>query len=374
MSSSIQDKINRSIQALNVHSVDRLLANMQVIEGYIDRKPVFLEWIHEQVFVDAQGRPTGFSTRFNSPHSSTVKLWLLTMYARCGDMVLQGVERLDLSLFERVHFPKHFNDCFRLSVLHLPQEFYGVIPRADVCWVYSSDLHRISTARFLESNWVVVLTGNAPDCLRDLPRHRVIGIDASQVSRSIFQQWCDCLQAAPLEFVELPGDSVSLETLPDWSETLKVLSAPPTISRAFTPIHIRKVWNVEMLYLSNWRERRPHHGVSQLPPSLFLLENLRWLDVSRNPIQYLPPETTSLQRLHTLNIANTNLLEFPINLIQLMSLERLFIRNTNASKTREWLNILTEGNNSLSVKRVVHEEKSTLWCLCIQYSSLLCIR
>jgi len=352
-----------------------LLANIQVIEGYIDRKPVFLEWLHPQVFVDEQGQPSGFSPRFNSPNSSTVKVWLLAMYAQCGDMVLQGVERLDLSMFENVYFPKQMNDCFNLSVLHLPLGFEGIIPRADVCWVYSTDLHRISRARFIESNWVVVLTGTPPDCVGHLPLHHFIGVDAAQVSVSVFTQWCEIFQSAPIEIIDMPSDCIDLGVLPDWSRTLKVVSATPGRSIFSDSRQTEKILHVEMLYLSNWNSRRSKatsFGLSCIPDSLLSLGNLKWLDLSRNPIQHLPAGILDLHNLRVLNIANTDLREFPKQLLELMSLERLLIRNTNAAKTREWLNILTKSNRNLTVKRVVNEEKTNLWCLYSLYSLFFC--
>lgn len=375
MQSSIQEKINRSIQALNVQSIERLLANIQVIEGYIERKPVFLEWLHAQVFVDEQGHPAGFSARFNSTNASTVKVWLLAMYAQCGDMVLQGIERLDLSMFENVYFPKQMNECFTLSVLHLPMGFEGIIPRSDVCWIYSKDLHRISKERFVTSKWVVVLTGPPCYCVRHLPLHQFIGVDAAKVSESVFTQWCEVLQAAPIEIIDIPSDCTDVGVLPDWHRTLKVVSATPASSMFSDHTQAQKILNVEMLYLSNWNNRRSQatsFGFSDFPEALMLLQNLRWLDISRNPIQHFPEDITALRRLKVLNIANTDLHEFPKQLIQLMNLERLFIRNTNAAKTREWLNILTERNTNISVRRVVNEEKINLWCLYNQYNRMCC--
>ena len=375
MQSSIQEKINRSIQALNVQSIERLLANIQVIEGYIDRKPVFLEWLHPQLYVDEQGQPSGFSARFNSPNASTVKVWLLAMYAQCGDMVLQGVERLDLSMFENVCFPSQMNDCFNLSVLHLPMRFEGIIPRADVCWIYSNDLHRISKERFVASKWVVVLTGAPSDCVGQLPLHHFIGIDAAQVSESVFTQWCAVLESAPIEIIDMPSECTDLSVLPDWSRTLKVVSATPTPSMLSDNTQAQKILNVELLYLFNEKSIRSQSssfGFLHLPDALMSLEHLKWLDISRNPIQHFPADISSLHTITVLNIANTDLREFPKQLLELINLERLFIRNTNAAKTREWLNVLTESNMNLHVRRVVNEEKTSLWCLYNQYNKMCC--
>ena len=159
MSASIQQKIARCIQALNVESLDRLYSNMKVIEGYIQRKPIFLEWLHGQLTINDVGIPIGFSNRFHSSHLDTVKVWFLTMHAICGDMCLQGIDALNLSAFNNVNFPPQFQDYFTLSRLWLPNHFSGTVPEAEVCWIYSSNLVLIDDTHFQRCEWTLVLDG-----------------------------------------------------------------------------------------------------------------------------------------------------------------------------------------------------------------------
>ena len=132
MTSSIDQKISRCVQALNVESLQRLQANMNVIEGYIQRKPIFLEWLHGQLIIDDHGVPSGFSNRFSSLHADTVKIWFLTMHAVCGDMCIQGVDHLNLSGFNNVHITSQMKEYFALSKLWLPNGFSGELPFASM--------------------------------------------------------------------------------------------------------------------------------------------------------------------------------------------------------------------------------------------------
>ena len=67
MTSSIEQKISRCIQALNVESLHRLQTNMNVIEGYIQRKPIFLEWLHGQLNVMTMVYRVGFQIDILQP-------------------------------------------------------------------------------------------------------------------------------------------------------------------------------------------------------------------------------------------------------------------------------------------------------------------
>ena len=342
---------------------------MKVIEGYIQRKPIFLEWLHGQLLIDDVGTPTGFSDRFYSSHIDTVKVWLLTMHAICGDMCLQGVDHLNLASLRNVNFPPQFSDSFTLSNLWLPDRFSGYVPDAKVCWVYTSSLDLVDPVKFTCSEWVCVLDGPPSRMMRSKDLSHIRGVDASAVSLDVWREWCAVLKDAPIRYCTLPRGLSEWEGTPDWSATLKVLKIPPNVE-----LFINEGWyylcrNVEVLCLRHERRtlvrNTDRDGLWKIPEALMQMQHLRWLDVSMNPIQQMPETIHTLHRLETLYLAHTELDEFPSVLLQLTSLKRLFIRNTNATSTRKWLNLLSRQNTELSIHRVVSQDPITLWELCL---------
>ncbi len=342
---------------------------MKVIEGYIQRKPIFLEWLHGQLSIDDVGNPTGFSDRFYSSHIDTVKVWLLTMHAICGDMCLQGVDHLNLASLRNVSFPLQFQDCFTLSRLWLPNRFSGCVPDAKLCWVYSSNLELVDPVKFTCSEWVCVLDGPPSLTLRGKDLSHIRGVDASAVSLDVWREWCAVLHDAPIRYCELPRELSEWEGTPDWSATLKVLKIPPNAELFTDDRWYDFCRNVEVLCLRYERRtlvrRTDQDGLRTIPAALMHMQYLRWLDVSMNPIQQIPEAFHMLHTLETLYLAHTELEEFPSVLLQLTSLKRLFIRNTNATSTRKWLNLLSRQNTELSIRRVVSQDPITLWELCL---------
>ena len=354
-----------------MESVDRLHSNMKVIEGYIQRKPIFLEWLHGQVTIDELGAPIGFSDRFYSSHLDTVKVWFLTMHAVCGDMCLQGVDHLNLASFNDVNFPQRFKDYFTLSRLWLPNRFSGEIPDADVCWLYASNVDLLNEEMFGRCDWTLVLDGppSTSAYVRDVSRIR--GVDATSISPQIWREWCVLLKDAPIRYCALPETLDVWDGVPDWSATLKLLKVPPNAA-LFEDIHWYSLCeNVEVLCMRDepqpWSrgQERGKRGLKSLPRNLSKLQQLRWLDVSMNPIHQIPERFQTLQSLKTLNLAHTDLEAFPNVLLHLKGLKQLFIRNTNAVSTRKWLNILSGQHTNLSIRRVVGHKPLSLWELCL---------
>ena len=344
---------------------------MNVIEGYIQRKPIFLEWLHGQLSIDALGTPIGFSDRFHSIHMDTVKVWILTMHALCGDMYLQGVDNLNLASFSNVSFPSHFKECFTLSRLWLPNRFSGDVPNASMCWIYSSNLDLVDDKRFQECEWTLVLDGPPSIFLQSKDVTQIRGVDATHISSEVWREWCVVLKTAPIRHCAFPQDIVHWDAVPNWSSTLKVFKMP-----ASSALFDDSTWStfckdIEVLCLRNesrtwhkWSDQRGE-GLRELPKDLYHLQQLRWLDVSMNCIHQIPEQLQDLQTLQVLNLAHTDLDEFPRVLFALSALRQLFIRNTNASSTREWLNILSSQNRDLSINRVVNHQRLSLWELCL---------
>lgn len=370
MTSSIQQKISRCIQALNVENLQRLQANMNVIEGYIQRKPIFLEWLHSQLIVDDRGVPREFSDRFYSSHVDTVRVWFLTMHALCGDMCIQGVDHLNLSAFKNIRFPSQMKDCFELSKLWLPDGFSGEPPPANMYWVYTSNLEMLYRHVDLIGKYTLILNGSPPDTWDTRIVTSIYGLDGSQVSPEVWQEWLILLEDAPIEQCAFPETLTHLEVTPKWFSMLKIAKMPPGLSLCqFKDWHLSNSLEVlclrnELRIWSKWRvENAP--GLVSLPDWVLQLTQLRWLDISMNPIQEMPADLERLRKLQTLNVANTDLKKFPDVLLELTDLEQLFIRSTNASVTREWLKELSGRNTDLRIQRVVHQDRLSLWDLCL---------
>ena len=343
---------------------------MNVIEGYIQRKPIFLEWLHSQLIVDDRGVPRGFSDRFYSSHLDTVRVWLLTMHAACGDMCIQGVDHLNLSGFHNVHFPSLMKDFFELSKLWLPNGFFGEPPPANMYWVYTSKLDMLYGQGGQFRKYTLVLDGPPPRTWDKTIVPSICGLDASQVSVEVWREWLILLQDAPIMQCAFPETLMNLEVTPKWLSMLKIVKIPPVLS--FGQFKDTNLFNsVEVLCLRNelniwskWKEVK-HRGLVSIPDWVLQLTQLRWLDISMNPIQEIPKKLQSLHKLQTLNVANTDLKRFPDVLLELTNLQQLFIRSTNASVTREWLKELSVCNTDIHIQRVVHQERLSLWDLCL---------
>ena len=359
MGKSIDQKIKRSLLALNVSSLKRLFSNMNVIEGYIDKKPIFLEWLHTEIEIDNQFRPIGFSQDLISPHQDSVKVWLLSMRALWGDMRLQALDVLNLSEFQQVHFRSTFGAPFDLQWLYLPKSVHGFIPHVSVCWLSDEQLSSISEERWLSGQWCFqVHKAPLSTCIQSA---QVVGLDASSVSEEIFLAWCAVLKDAPIQWVAFPSGFTRWEQLPDWSNSLELIQASDCPSLEQNGEWLGKLYNLRCLSLRG-------SNLTKLPSSIADLSSLEVLDISDSPIREIPSWLKALKRLRILNVASTALDEYPKNISKISNLKQLIIRNQNATRTVEWLKKIQIDNTNINVQRVVEIQQSTLWMLCTQLS------
>lgn len=73
-------------------------------------------------------------------------------------------------------------------------------------------------------------------------------------------------------------------------------------------------------------------GLTEVPPELLQLTNLRSLDLSDNPIHSLPSEFSKLRNLKSLRMNNNQLNEFPMVLQSLTGLQELELDDNQISK------------------------------------------
>jgi len=358
MGKSIDQKIKRSLLALNVSSLKRLFSNMNVIEGYIDKKPIFLEWLHAEIEINDQYRPTGFSQNLTSAHQDSVKVWLLSMRALWGDMRLQALDVLNLSEFQQVHFRTTFDVPFDLQWLYLPRSVHGGIPEVSVCWLNDEQLSSISEERWLSGQWCIQIQ-KAPlsKCIKSA---QVVGLDASSASEKIFLAWCDVLQEAPIQWVAFPSGFTRWEQVPDWSNSLELIQASDCPSLEQNGEWLGQLYKLRCLSLRG-------SNLTTLPSSIADLSSLEMLDVSDSPIREIPSWLEALKKLRCLNVASTALDEYPKNISKITNLKQLIIRNYNAARTVEWLKRIQMENTNIKVRRVVDIQQPTLWMLCIQF-------
>lgn len=368
MRSTIDQKIERCLQALSISDPEHLFNNMRVIEGYIDRKPIFLEWLHPEIKISSDGVPTQFSRVLKGEQVDTVKLWFLALRALWGDMRLQGSRFLDCQQFDNVHFTSVFSEAFELEWLRLPKRVHSFIPSADVCWLSDDQIVRVDQARWENSHWAVSLNGKPDGSVLSSSVHldkvskrasRIIGVDGHKVSEEMFIQWCRHLKNAPVLWLALPSDFSRWDDLPNWSKTLVTLQATgiPSIAESAGSRWIGQHSGLMHLYLRNAE-------LKSLPPTVATLTKLEVLDCSGNPLSALPDWLSGLSSLKTLNVAGTRLEKYPKIIEQIMHLEQLVIRNHNAQQTLKWLKRLEHCTN-LTVKRLINPAVPDLWTVCL---------
>jgi len=78
-----------------------------------------------------------------------------------------------------------------------------------------------------------------------------------------------------------------------------------------------------------------HNYITEIPPSISLLTNLRELWLQGNPISRLIPEMQSLKKLEVLDIRNTKIEELPLELGMLDNLFEVDWKNTPMAKNYE---------------------------------------
>ena len=357
MGNSIDKKIKRSLLALNVSSLERLFANMNVIEGYIDKKPIFLDWLHSEIEMDEQFVPIGFSPELTSQHRDSVKVWLLSMRAFWGDMRLQALDVLNLSQFQEVNFRKTFGAPFDLQWLYLPKHVNGFIPEVSVCWIHQKQILDISEFRWLKGQWSIQLQ-DAP-LVKLFQRTQVVGLDASNVSVDVFLAWCLALQDSPVQWVSFPKGFTQWEKLPDWSASLELVQVSDCPSLEANGQWLGSMHKLRYLSLRGSK-------LTTLPSSITRLTSLELLDCSNSPIREIPSWLEKLTKLTCLNVASTALDDYPNNISKIVNLRQLIIRNHNASRTVEWLKRMQLENTNIKVERVVNFHKVSLLMLCTQ--------
>ncbi|WP_417911236.1 COR domain-containing protein [Candidatus Electronema sp. PJ] len=83
-----------------------------------------------------------------------------------------------------------------------------------------------------------------------------------------------------------------------------------------------------------------NQGLTELPPELFWLTKLNWLDLGGNQLIELPPEIVQLTNLTGLNLSNNQLATFPPELFQLTKLNWLALSgNQLTSLLPEFVNL-----------------------------------
>jgi len=352
MGKTIEGTITRCIMALNVVDVERLFANMDVISGYIERKPIFLEWLTPPLVLNEDDIPIGFSGQYESKLKGTVQIWLLAYRALMGNMRLQTVRFLNLNVCQQVYFRPEFQEAFSLDWLYLPLKFGGELPDFRVGWLSSSGCHRISIGRWCQSQWVLVLEEGEEIAFSNL--QGIIGIDGTQVSSERFIVCCQQLAGAPIQWLTCPESFSDWSKMPQWVESLEVLLCiKPTLDTS------GEAWLSNHLRLRSVTLRQCQQ--SSVPSCIRHLVHLEHLDLSLTPLGQLPMWFDELVSLHTLNIAETNLVEYPEILSRISSIQRLFIRSTNAYHTRDWLKRLRVSAKYLQVQREIQSPKPTLW-------------
>jgi hypothetical protein len=69
-----------------------------------------------------------------------------------------------------------------------------------------------------------------------------------------------------------------------------------------------------------------YEGLTELPPELFKLTNLTWLNLYNNQLAALPLELFQLEQLTTLNFSNNDLTSLPPEIVRLTNLRELLLR------------------------------------------------
>ncbi len=368
MKSKIDEKIARCLQALTTTDPNRLFSNMKVIEGYIERKPIFLEWLHPEIKILSDGVPTNFSGLLQGQHVDTVRLWFLALRALWGNIRLQGSRFLDLQSFDNVHFTPAFSEAFELEWLRLPKTVHSFIPSADVCWISANQAVSVDQGRWQNSSWALSLNHNhdlasvettVPLGMVSNRAEQVIGLDGRKASEKQFVQWCKALTQAPIQWLSLPSGFASWGDLPDWSDTLDIVQATgcPSICEDAGSAWIEAHHGLKQILLRN-------SNISSLPDTVATLDKLEQLDCSGNPLTSLPDWLSDLSCLKILNVAGTPLKKYPSVIEQIIHLEQLVIRNHNAQQTRQWLKRLEHSTN-LNVRRLIDTESPDLWTVCL---------
>ncbi|MGC4092906.1 MAG: COR domain-containing protein [Polyangiaceae bacterium] len=83
-------------------------------------------------------------------------------------------------------------------------------------------------------------------------------------------------------------------------------------------------------------------GLTQLPPSLFALSNLRTLDISNNPLQELPSQLEKLKGLRSLSASKVGLTQFPGVVCRMGSLRSLDLASNRIGSLRDEMQTLAQ--------------------------------
>lgn len=101
------------------------------------------------------------------------------------------------------------------------------------------------------------------------------------------------------------------------------------------PPEIGQLKNLEVLMISG-------NKLTKLPPEIGELKNLKYLSVKFNDLTELPPEIGQLSQLETLDLQNNRLEELPDEMYDLSSLEFLYLGNNSLSHLSSRVGELTE--------------------------------
>ena len=372
MSKTIHEKIERSIQSLNVDTIERLYSNMDALEKTIERKPIVLDWLGAEYSVSRLGIPENAPQHFQSTHRETVWCWMLTLQAIYGDLRLQSVTALDLSHWRSVAFRTSFEQVFDLEHFRLPRHV-SCIPSSsryfwgNECHVEAgntldarTDMLRTGTAACSTPKWVLEPV-SLPSLSDFFAWEHVLGLDLSHLQRDAVPEWLRLCEHSPVQWLVLPRGYREWGDLPLWKDTLKLLFVEDVeIERAWSWIVQHDL--IEYLSLKKCKD-------TSLPTNMGALCNLKGLYCDNTPLEFLPNSLSDLTRLEELNLAYTNLEHFPKVILQIHNLERLIIREGDIHGAADWLTILKMNASSVEMIRQSRYANRDLWDFLVSHSS-----
>ena len=353
MSKSIDQKIAKLILGLRVRDNETLLSNMEVIEKRINKMPALLDWMEPLLELDDSFRINGFSHSYSVEMTSMVRLWVLALQARFGNLTFRYAPALDIHSWTNPILPHNLNELQGLRWLRCASYPRGPVPDRVLLWILASAYTSLSDEIKKSHRWVLEL-----DCPPPPEVYNIVGVDGFDSSIDIWQSWSDAISWESVQFLRLCPRARNLDVLQE-AHSLKVLDC--------STLENQMLLQDPTLSFSELMVLTMHQiGLTEIPRWVRSSIKLRRLQIGWNPLTVLPEWFDELQNLTHLHCAHTQFKNFPVQISNNSNLTNLIIRSDDSKNTRAWLTEVRELNKNCTIGRERSFYTKSLWNSAIQ--------